>query len=80
MLSVPDAKVLEALLNLEHNGNFIAIMAWIKESKDETTTQLAVATDVPLYRAQGAFSVLNALHNHATTARGVLAKLSNRSK
>lgn len=76
MLINPDAKVLEALTNLEHNGNFIIIMEWIKKSKDDTTAQLAVATDVPLYRAQGQFSVLDGMHNFAATARGVLQKLS----
>lgn len=80
MLKTPDTKVLEALANLEHNGNFMQIVNWIKESKDDATRQLAVATDVPLYRTQGAFGVLDGLHNHATGARAALAKLSNRSK
>jgi hypothetical protein len=80
MLTTPDAKVLEALVNLENNGNFIIIMNWVKKSKDDAVTQLAVATDVPLYRTQGAFGVLDGLHNHASGAREALAKLSNRSK
>ena len=80
MLKTPDTKVIEALVYLEHNGNFTVIMEWIKESKVEATSMLATATDVPLYRAQGAFGVLDNLHNHATNARTALAKLSNRSK
>lgn len=76
MLKTADAKVLEALVNLEHNGNFKVILDWIKASKVDATAQLAAATDVPLYRAQGAFSVLDGLHNSATTAREVLSKLS----
>lgn len=80
MLTNPSPKVLEALANLEHNGNFRIIMDWVKESEVDTTKQLAVATDVPLYRAQGAFGVLSTLHNHASTARGVLAKLSTGAK
>jgi hypothetical protein len=80
MLNQPNAKVLEALVNLENNGNFRVIMDWITKSKDDATKQLAAATDVPLYRTQGAFGVLDGLHNHATGARAALAKLSNRSK
>lgn len=64
-------------MNLENNGNFSVVMDWIKESKADTTAQLVVATDVPLYRAQGAFGVLSELHNHATTAREVFSKLSH---
>lgn len=80
MLKQASPKVLEALANLEFNGNFQVIVGWIKESKDETTTQLSISTDVPLYRAQGAFSVLDTLHNCATTAREHLAKLSTGAK
>lgn len=79
MLNVPDAKVFEALVNLESNGNFRVIMDWIIKSKDDTLMQMCVATDVPLYRTQGAFGVLSALHNHAVSARAALAKLSTRS-
>jgi cell division inhibitor SulA len=80
LLKTPDIKVLEALANLEHNGNFNVILGWIKESKDDATKELGVATDVKLYRAQGAFGVLDGLHNHASDARTALAKLSPRSK
>jgi hypothetical protein len=76
MLKQPDPKILEALANLEHNSNFRVIMDWIKESRSEGATQLSVATDVPLYRAQGAYGVLDLLHNHAQKAREVLAQLS----
>lgn len=76
MLKTPDAKILESLVNLENNGNFRVIMDWVKESKADTATQLAVSVDVPLYRAQGAYGVLDSLHNHASTAREILAKLS----
>ena len=81
MLKNPDPEILESLANLEHNGNFRRIMDWIRDSKVEMVKQLAASTDVvPLYRAQGAFGVLEDLHNHATNARAVLAKLSTRSK
>lgn len=80
MLNPPDAKVLEALVNLETNGNWRVIMDWIKKSKDDAVKQMTVATDVPLYRTQGAFGVLEGLHSHATGARAALANLASRSK
>lgn len=79
MLKQPDEKVLEALANLEHNGNWKVVMDWINESTAAVTESLSVATDVPLYRAQGAYGVLATLHNHAKDARGLLSKLSTRS-
>lgn len=80
MLNQPDAKVLEALVNLEANGNWRVIMDWIKKSKDDALMQVCVATGEPLYRAQGALGVLLQLHNHATGARAALANLASRSK
>lgn len=80
MLNQPDAKVLEALVNLEANGNWRVILDWVKKSKDDALIQVTAATDVPLYRAQGAFGVLNDMHNHATNARAALANLASRSK
>lgn len=80
MLLPIDNKVCEALVNLEHNGNFKIIMDWIKASGANTTEELAVAVDVKLYRAQGAYGVLHDLHTHASEARTTLLKLSSGSK
>lgn len=80
MLSNPDAKTLEALVNLEHNGNFKLIMAWINESKAVAVKQMAVAVDVNLYRAQGAFSVMESITANAQGARENLSKLSTGAK
>lgn len=79
MLKTPDAKVLEALANLEANGNFRVIVDWLVKSKDETIVTMSASSGDTLYRAQGAYGVLSGMHNHAVSARAALAKLSTRS-
>lgn len=79
MLKTPDVKVLEALSNLETNGNFRVILNWLIESKDETVVSMSASSGDTLYRAQGAYGVLSGMHNHAVSARAALAKLSTRS-
>lgn len=79
MLLAPPKEVLEALAALEHDARFKAILGWIEGSKDAVVASMAAADGNPVYRAQGAFGVLDSLHNHANKARDTLEKLS-RSK
>lgn len=79
MLKAPSKEVLEALAALEHDARFGVVLGWVKESKDDVVTSMASSDGNPVYRAQGAFGVLDALHNHAKNARDTLEKLS-RSK
>lgn len=76
MLSQPDQKTLEALAALEHDERFKVVLAWLVENKNSSCSAMSTADGNPVYRAQGAFGVLDNLHTHATKAREQLAQLS----
>ena len=74
-----DKDVIEAMSNLQGNTNFAKVMEWIAASENAVVGHLANSTSENLYRAQGAYGVLNDLHSVAKDARNLLAKLSSRS-
>lgn len=76
MLKEPPREVLEAMVSLESDTRFKLVRAWLEDSKVAALKVMAFEAGEPVYRAQGAYGVLDDLHNRAVNARKSLEQLS----
>lgn len=75
MINRPSARVLEALMALEHDHHFKDIMQWIEDSRQATTERCIEETDeTALRQAQGAAQDLRDFIKAAREARASLER------
>jgi hypothetical protein len=70
----PDTKVLESLARLRGNTDWVAVLAWIADSRHDNFLQLEDAVKEDVERMRGYGLALRDLLQHATKARDSLNK------
>ena len=75
MLLKPSREILEALANLENNGNWTVVRRWLEASNDRVSDALSTAEQqLLMFRFQGGKQILKELLEYAREARSILNK------